>query len=144
MKKKERNGAPLIEIIVSIGILALVGSIVVTIFLGAYYAAIYSSDKNAAVFTAQNTMEAALTGSEEELLGLGFEKNGEGYIAYFDKEWSADGDRLFSVELSISENDGLRSADVEIKRIEKYPFLNESRMELYTLSGLRCYSEVRG
>lgn len=140
MKKNERTGAPLVEIIISIGILAIVGSIVVVLFLGAHYAAVFANDKNEAVFVAQSAVENALMGNEQGLEA--FTKQGDTYTLYYNEDWINSGEALFEVVLTVSEQDNMRRAEVEVRRLRSYPFLNGERTGLFSLSGERYIAEV--
>ena len=64
--------SPLLEMIISIVILAFAGVVTLGIFLSARYTAVLSSDKTNAIYKAQNAIENAETGD---------------FTQYFDENW---------------------------------------------------------
>lgn len=128
-KGATRSGAPLAELIVSIGVFAFAGALTLQLFLGARFAAAKARDLNWAVMTAQTLAE--------EFKAFG----GEDGVFYYDEDWKpSEQPALFTVEVSVSEGAaGMRYAGITVRRERPYPFLKEEEDStlLYGLSAAR-------
>lgn len=115
MKSRERAVSPLLEMIISILILAFAGVVSVSIFLSARYTQIMSFDKTNAMYKVQNAIEMTKA-----------DKNAD-KSTYFDKNWQEcdENEAVFALSVTTEEKENLLSGNAECRKIEKYPFIKE-------------------
>lgn len=123
MKSRERAVSPLLEMIISILILAFAGVVSVSIFLSARYTQIMSYDKTNAMYKVQNAIEMTKA-----------DKNA-GKLTYFDKNWREcdENEAVFALSITAGEKESLIFAKAECRRIEKYPFIKEGSEKLCSI-----------
>ena len=120
MKSRERAVSPLLEMIISILILAFAGVVSVSIFLSARYTQIMSFDKTNAMYKVQNVIEMTKADKIPE------------NPMYFDKNWQECDEKkaIFALSITTDEKENLIFAKAECHRIEKYPFIKEGSEKL--------------
>ena len=123
MKSRERAVSPLLEMIISILILAFAGVVSVSIFLSARYTQIMSFDKTNAMYKVQNAIEMTKA-----------DKNAD-KSTYFDKNWQEcdENKAVFALSITAEENESLIFAKAECRKIEKYPFIKEGSEKLCSI-----------
>lgn len=119
MKSRERAVSPLLEMIISILILAFAGVVSVSIFLSARYTQIMSFDKTNAMYKVQNAIE--MTKADKS--------------TYFDENWQEcdENEAVFALSITAEEKESLILAKAECHRIEKYPFIKEGSEKLCSI-----------
>lgn len=144
-KHSQRSGAPLVEIIIALGVFALCSVVIVRLFLGAHFAALCSADQNQAVFHTQSAVEQ-LKGANGETgpleaagFALGEKADGTQLTAYYDEDWQPSGqkDALFEVTISFNYSSNtpprLLDGQATCRRMDNYPFLEKDKANLCTL-----------
>ncbi|MDD2954829.1 MAG: hypothetical protein PHD67_00785 [Oscillospiraceae bacterium] len=129
-----RSGAPLAELIVAIGVFAFAGALALQLFVGARFTAEKARDMTRAVTVAQTLAERFKAGEA----GAG--------AFYYDKNWEETvAPDLFEMELSVTQEDGLRRGEILVRRSRPYPFLKNDggAVLLYTLE-TACYDQEGG
>ena len=123
MKSRERAVSPLLEMIISILILAFAGVVSVSIFLSARYTQIMSFDKTNAMYKVQNVIEMTKA-----------DKNAD-KSTYFDENWQEcdENEAVFALSITAEEKESLIFAKAECHRIEKYPFIKEGSEKLCSI-----------
>lgn len=142
MKASQRAGAPLVEIIIALGVFAVCSVVIVRLFLGAHFAALCSADRNQAVMRTETAVELLKSGAGEPsaLEAEGFTatdaKEGEALIAYYDADWHncSAAEAAFQLRLDWQWKDGLLEGSAACARLKGYPFLEEERSALCTLA----------
>lgn len=150
MNKKDSSklGAPTVEIIISIGILAFCSAVIVGVFLSANSLQKKSSDLLTANLKAQTEAELVLKNPAKYVSDAGkFEliRNGDGSLTvlkYFDIDWNpVSGKAEFVMTVNVSEQktkSGVMTVGrIEVTKNSKYPFLKNSD------SALVCF-DVKG
>lgn len=141
MKTSQRAGAPLVEIIIALGVFAVCSVVIVRLFLGAHFAALCSADRNQAVIRTETAIERLKSGAGDKaaLEAAGFTavaaEEGEALTAYYDADWNAcqPADALFQLRLDWQRQGGLLEGTAACSRLKNYPFLAEERSALCTL-----------
>ena len=120
MKIRERAAAPLLEMIISIMILAFAGVVTLGIFLSARYTGILSSDKTNAMYKVQNAIEMA---------------ENKDFTQYFDENWQEcdENNAVFALNVTGNEKDGLYEGVASCVKTEAYPFLKAGSEKLCTI-----------
>lgn len=138
MRSSQRAGAPLVEIIVALGVFAVCSVVIVRLFLGAHFAALCSADRNRAVVYAETAAELLKSGAGDQaaLADEGLSAAGdEAMAAYYNADWEPcqPAEALFEVRLTWSRQGGLLEGNVDCTRLKSYPFLDAERAALCTL-----------
>ena len=124
MKTRERAAAPLLEMIISITVLAFAGVVALGVFLSARFTQTMSQDKVNAMYKVQNAIE--LVKADDEITELS---------AFYDEKWQECDEltAVFDLRVSGESSDGLFNGKAECRRIEKYPFIRDNDGSLCTI-----------
>lgn len=124
MKIKERAVSPLLEMLISIMILAFAGVVSLNIFLSARNTQRLSDDKTEAMYMVQNVIETMKISPLSEIK----EEN----ILWYDENWqqTTEEKAMFSISSGTEENEGFLSGTVVCTRTEPYSFLPEGTEKL--------------
>ena len=109
MKSRERAVSPLLEMIISILILAFAGVVSVSIFLSARYTQIMSFDKTNAMYKVQNAIEMTKA-----------DKNTD-KSTYFDENWQEcdENEAVFALSVTAEEKEIYEISDAFVREVGK-------------------------
>ncbi len=146
-KDNQRAGAPLVEIILTVGIFALCSVVIIRLFLGAHYAAVYSKDLNIAIVQAQSIIEQLKSDEpmEEVFAKSGFAEDGKNsYSKEYDRNWAADSENaVYRAVVKVTQSDdGMCRIAVKYERLKAYPFLKEARKEILNMNAAQYRREA--
>lgn len=149
-KKSVRAGAPLVELIVAIGIFALASAITLRLFLAAFYTQRQARDLNHAMLITQSTAE--LVKSSEDIASLAGSLETAGQLDAqtltlgYDKEWNPTTDDPYvTLRIVWSNTSGLVTADITVEKTAPYPFQKDKDDHtIYTLRVTDYRPAVRG
>jgi Tfp pilus assembly major pilin PilA len=155
LKLNKRKGFTLVELIISVGTLAIAGTIMIQLFMSAKDMAVRASDLDAGVFLGNRIVESIKAERwEYEPLNEMYTQYAMRYgnemekIGFYDLDWEAvdenSKDKVFQVNVTLSSDDealkekSLYSLSVEIKRLQPYfkgkdenPFLHSLSTQVY-------------
>lgn len=115
----------LIELIIIILFFSIAGAICINVFAQAQVVSTKSTDTTMATLVAQTAAETIRSSDDgAELLAEQYSKTDDGYIAYFDAAWDTveEAAAVYQMHIRISENEGMRSADITVNKTDREIF----------------------
>ena len=142
-KKIKKRGFTLAEMVISVGILCIVGVYIIQMFIATENLSTKSYEIDQSVRISKNIIELISSGekigsSSNELLAKMTKENGN-YTLNLDKDFVVtDGNNPFyKLNMSIDTNDGLNNINIRVERLKKYLLKNDDNIEISNISATK-------
>ena len=137
-KKKSNRGFTLIEIIIAIGIIAIISVFVLQVFITAKTLNQKANDLDNSVFISSNLIELFRSGNSEE-----------DFILYYDSDWkiinekSKNSQADFIISGTITHASDLYSLKLKTTKLKPYTLSKKNNILLYTVESSKLFNEKR-